>query len=825
MEASLENILKGPQGLFDHIERTEVISELEIGAVLASDYTGLANPFQYFRVLFKIWQQSPSSPSLQSYTTKKQAQIFSSFIKQSKQSILISQLAELLTSLEHITTGFRKYSLQDRLTVENLVLETYKGLKFAFRETPNILKIIKFGKTHSDIFIEVNDEVVNIEELDKLLSIFESDDFVQGSLQLNTLCQKVLPKRVPFLYDFITTALVYLIEKKAKSEHFEQISQFFMINAKSFNKKKKKKIAEVYMKFTEKIGVGKGDEWEELINSVLLNLGVKILLVGKNEELRNNEKKICEGEKEDKGKRVEDKGVVNKFDNKKRGKANNNFVPEEEVKKSKDFKAGGKKGARGKKCEEEVKVKGSQKLEKNESSDKHLGKADMSNPEKSNNEVLENESQISELISEAKYLFDNKQRIEIPEFYERFMQINYSKPSSLFHKIDELISKGRPSEENAKFWSIILKILDKLPDLNHYEMLALRDKHKKLKGKIRDNKEKVSRKKEKKQEYKENLKKENKFIEGFKNGDREQKRGQKSQIDNLISNNYQEFKEYFLKLTEELNKFIEDQSMNQETLSRIDKAIKSIRAQLKSVSPSVSVKIVGSAGIGTYLKGREIDLLISDEKSSVAEYLPRVFEDLKPINESILQYSEKDFGFVFNFYLKNELQCETTALIKKYCMIDNRVTKLIILFKLWLRSEDIKWISGFQACLMVLGFLQNANPAVIVSLQKPEHGPKVAFNDVDVWFDAEYSVPSSNLWIFGELVYHFFNYFPGKLKGIFNTKFGSYLESQDFQVLHPFTQENVVATWSESEINLLGALFTKALGKLNSFESLSEIIF
>ena len=821
MEITLENISKGPQGLFDYIESSEAVSDLVIGAVLASDYTSLSNPFQFFKVINKIWTSKVHDPLFKSHILKKHVQSYFSLVFKSKESVLISQFPQYLDLLEFISIGFREYTLTDKQGLLNKILDVYKEMKFHIKDTPQILKLIKFGKINSDIFYEVGDDIINCQEIDKLLSIFESEEFAEGSLQLNILCEKVLPTRVKFLYDFITTALVYLIENKAKSEHFEQISQFFMANAKSFSKKKKKKIAAVYDKFCGNIKVGKENGCEELKNSVLMNLGVKERQQGKWE---NVEKQIIQEKfyeetkvKENKEKKTGNFETNQKFNKINKGK--NNFVPEEEFKRPKiqfDKKKGPQNTENYKK-----------NLKSSEKTLSHAPEIPISTntktqiPSKPNNTPTGPESQIDELISEANFLYQSKERIEVQVFFERFMQITYPNPSILFHKIDELMAKDRPSQENAQFWSIMLRVFDKLPDLNEYEMSALRDKHKRLKGKVRDNKEKVSRKKEQKVEYKEKLRKEKKFVEGFVNGDREQKRGQKSEIKSFIDDHYQEFKEYCFKLTEELNRVVEESSLNSSILIGIDKAIKSIIRRLKAVAPDVSVRIIGSAGMGTYLKTGTLDLLIFDKNDSVLELLPNIFEGLVQCSDSVFEYSDISSGFVFNLHMKNLLQTEIAALIKKYCSIDNRVTKLIILFKLWLKAEKIDWVTGFQASLLVLGFLQTVSPSVIVSLQSSSHLPKLNSSNIDTWFDNDYLSPSSNLWIFGEVVYHFFNHYSSKLKGTINPKQGSHSETQNFQILHPFTDENIIQAWTDSQITSLTSSFNSTLSKL---ENLSEII-
>ena len=824
MEITLEIISKGPQGLFDYIESCEAVSDLMLGAVLASDYTSLSNPFQFFKVLYKIWRSQGHNFLHKSYILKKQVLSYFSHIFKSKESILISQFPQYLETLEFISLGFREYDLTDKQGLLNKILDCYKEIKFHIRETPHLLKLIKFGKNNSDIYIEVSDDIINSQEIDKLLSIFESEEFAEGSLQLNILCQKVLPTRVPFLYDFVTTALIYLIENKAKPEHFEQISQFFMTNAKSFNKKKKKKIALVYEKFFGNIKVAKENGWEELKNRVLMNLGAKERLQGKwenDEKLKFQEKPIEEVKvKENEGKKLGNGEPTQKFN--KRIKGKKNFVPAEEFKQPKpQFEK--KKGPQN----TENSKKNFKNAEKPEQILSHTTEIPIKTspksqiPPKPSDTPAGPESQIDELISEANFLYESKQRIEVQAFYEKFMEITYPKPSILFHKIDELMAKDRPSQENAKFWSIILKVLDKLPDLNHYEMSALRDKHKRLKGKVRDNKEKVSRKKEQKVEYKEKLRKEKKFVEGFVNGDREQKRGQKSDIKSFLDDHYQDFKEYCFKLTEELNRIVEEFSLNSIILNGIDKAIKSIIYRIKAVVSDVNVKIIGSAGIGTYLKTGKIDLLVIDKNDSVLEFLPNIFEGLVPCANSVFEYSDRSSGFVFNLHTKNLLQTEVTALIKKYCLIDNRATKLVILFKLWLKSENIEWVTGFQATLLVLGFLQTVNPPIIVSLQCSSHIPKQTSSSIDTWFDSEYSSPSANLWIFGEVVYHFFNHYASNLNGTINLKQGSHTETPNFQILHPFTEENIIQAWSDSQLTLLASSFSGTLSKL---ENLSELI-
>jgi predicted nucleotidyltransferase len=788
MEKVLKNISDGPQSLFNALENAEIISEFEIGAMLVTDYQSLKNPLQYFKVILKFIHFHKAS---QDFLFKKLLTFYLNYLRKEKRAVIREQISLFFIYLQTFSLLFNEYSSSDKSSVQDILLNIYKELKMHLKDSKDLIKVIKIGKEHQSLYLEVSDEVITLQEIDDLLKIFETDDFAQGSLTLHSLCAKVLPKRTQFLYDFAVVTLVYLVDFKAQMMHFEQICNFFMNNSKYFNKDKRLVVLTAFKNYCNRIRLFEKEDLQELKQKT-------IFCINPGEQMSQNEKPKA--------------------------------LPTEEVKKQLN--------------KEPPQV--NKKPENNPKPSKTDQKTPKINPEeKKTQKIILNQpihQKISEIILEAEATFFNNERIDILQYFEKFSEIDFQgNTSALFQKIDELISKDRPSQERSTFWSVMLKVFEKLPMIDNYQMVGLREKLKALKGKVRENKEKVSRQKEKKHDYKENLKNQGKFVEGFKNGDREQKRSQKEMKEmknrkefkeSPAEAQYQEFMSYSSRLVEEVSAFIEVNALTQEILQKINQSINSIIKKLKNHSSEIIVKVVGSAAIGTYLKGSPVDLLVIDksqENRKLEDILKSCFGDLPILTKDVFLLDErKDQGFLFHLHTTNTLQSEVAGLLKKYCQLDSRVTRLIIFTKLWLRSQNLSEennkVTGFHISLLAVNFLQTATPPVIASLQLDPHEAKL-INGCDVWFNSDYSSPGSNLWTFGEVIFHFFHFLSEKSNFLSDVKQGKIFPSSQnpFTSVHPF-QENLFITCSPSTSSKFLKSLSNSLSKLSNFLSLEDLL-
>lgn len=840
MEKILCLISDGPQGLFEYLKTASSISDYEVGAILALDYSVLNDPEPYFKVLKKFIVEKQE---MRGFFYRKLAKSYLHYIRREKSQVIKSNFYLAFELLTCFSTYFQDYSLSDKSNIEDLLISIYKDLKIHFKDSKDLIKIIRIGKQFTNIFFEVADDVITIEEIDNLLNIFESDDFVQGSLILHSLCVKVLPKRTQFLYDFALVTLIYLVDHKASAMHFDQICNFLINNAKYLNKDKRKIVCFTFKNYCNRVLALDDQNSYELRQKTIFSLNPAEQ--NENEKKSNQKNPIKEQTTE---KTPQYPQSTNPNPN---PKPQN---PQHPTSKAKNSQA--KPGPHAQNPLSNPANPGpNPKKPANNVNQPPQAKGQVKASPVPSSPVAQ---QISDIISEAEYLFINKERIEILEYFEKFTSLDYQgNPSILFHKLDELMAKDKPSKEKSTFWSIMLKVFDKLPIIDNYQMMALRDKLQGLKGRVRDNKEKVSGCIKRKEEYKEKLRNEGKFVPGFKNGDREQKRSQKTIPKNLMNETcYEEFLVYSSTLGEEIYKFIEDNAQKQEDLVALNKAIKAINALIKEKSRTVAAKAVGSAVIGTYVKGSPVDLLITEKNGNgqvAVEVIKECFGDLWEIRENVLVYQDlKISEFTFHLHLCNQLQVEVASLIKKYCLIDNRVTRLIMFAKLWVKNVSNKIqnsetnpvnnegakkdlnsiikqeiISGFHISLLCICFLQTVQPYIIPCLQLDNHEAKNALG-FDVWFNSEYSGAGSNLWTFGEVIYHFFNFFTNQGKLVFNVKEGKTHEiavesNEGFIAVHPFMESHLIKCEVKNVV-LLRESFDLVLNRLNKFENLQTIM-
>ena len=839
MEKSLCLISDGPQGLFEYLKTASSISDYEVGAILALNYSELKDPELYFKILKKFLVERQD---MRSFLYRKLVKSYIHYIRREKSQVIKSNFSLALELLTCFSNYYKDYSLSDLSSIEDLLISIYKDLKIHFKDSKDLIKIIRIGKNHMNIYFEVADDVISIEEIDNLLNIFESDDFVQGSLILHSLCVKVLPKRTQFLYDFALVTLVYLVDHKASAMHFDQICTFLINNAKYLNKDKRKIVCNSYKNYCNRVLALDDHNLIELRQKTIFSLNPTELI--ENEKKSNQKNPIKDQNK------PESSEKTSQFPNPK--PHNPQHPPNKNKNKANEPKPG---------QNNQTPLPSPSHPAPNTKKQANNGaQPTQPKPQAKSSAVASSPltQEISDIISEAEYAFMNKERIEVLEYFEKFTNLDYQGNTSiLFHKLDEMMAKEKPSKERSLFWSIMLKVFDKLPMIDNYQMMGLRDKLKGLKGKVRDNKEKVSVCIKRKEEYKEQLRNEGKFVPGFKNGDREQKRSQKTIPKNLMNETcYEEFLVYSTTLGEEINRLVEEKAQKQDDLADLSKAIKAFNGLLKDNCRSVAAKAVGSAVIGTYVKGSPVDLLITEKSGNyqlAINAIKECFGELHEIRDKVFSYQDlKVSEFTFHLHLCNQLQIEVASLIKKYCLIDNRTTKLIMFAKLWIKNISNKLqiseknevnneseckslnppnkndiLSGFHISLLCICFLQAVQPSIIPCLQLECHENKNVLG-FDVWFNSEYSAASSNLWTFGEVVYHFFNFFTNQGKLVINAKDGKAQEmlvepNEGFCAIHPFMESHVIKCEVKNAF-LLRESFELTLDKLNKFENLQTAL-
>ena len=145
-------------------------------------------------------------------------------------------------------------------------------------------------------------------------------------------------------------------------------------------------------------------------------------------------------------------------------------------------------------------------------------------------------------------------------------------------------------------------MLNKLTFVTEYELQGLYSKLKIMKGNVRDNKEKVSRKKETKEKFKEELKSQGKYQEGLQANDRENKRSLKKIITKPEKKpifDYSTMSDYIYKLSQDSLNLIRENSLDIRTREIINDCIKMIRNKLNLVSSKSDIIVIGSANIGT----------------------------------------------------------------------------------------------------------------------------------------------------------------------------------------------------------------------------------
>lgn len=745
MDCLLVKLAQGTDAFLDFLNGSEEISQFALGTLVGIGQQQVKSEVKFMKVLWKVSKLTSES----SLAMIKYAQVFRESVKTINRknplymlefySESLKDFGEVLMESEISNEKYKQILVQQYIFLYNEVLDLYA-------ECHEVIGLIRLGKKMKGILRDLDDSVLSFEDIEKLEKIVNEEDIVPGCFVLNQICLHLRSGKNQVLYNYLVSILVYLMETKAMTEHFKNISQYLQCFQDVFTKSSKEKLIVSYQILCERLNA---DPDQGLITTFG---GIK----KQPNLLKQNPPKANPVQ------------VKPPFEFKDPIKKPNN--PKQDLKKPIENPS-----------------------KKPTSSQKNI-----KNPIKDPNQ------QIEEIIEEAIYLFEQNSKLDTGEYFEEFMELGLpSSSSNLFHKIDEIMSRGKPNKVKASFWNVMLAIIEKLPMITAVEMEGLRSKHGAMKGNIRDNKEKVSRQKENKVAYKEELIKTGKFQKDFKNGDREQKRAQKpvppSESEKKLRVDADVLNASLSAMSQDALNLIRSEGLDVDSLRTINSQMIAIKAQLQKYSQSSTVRPIGSASIGTSLKSSEIDLLMTDKKCPCEDTLIKAFPSITKLTNGL--YSLIVYPYKFKIYTENLFAVEASNLLKKYCLCDTRANELVIFIKLWARENNLNFISGFQWTLLVISFLQNIDPIFVTSLQEKDHQAKLV-NGVDVWFDAEYSQTSQNCFSLGLLIYHFFSYYTENFRIVADVKKGKWHDAGErkYVVVHPFTAVEVEGDQSLMEI-------------------------
>lgn len=418
--------------------------------------------------------------------------------------------------------------------------------------------------------------------------------------------------------------------------------------------------------------------------------------------------------------------------------------------------------------------------------------------------LSELESKILQQLENASNEFISNNSIDCIKLRQELSKIDYKPSPKLLNKIiSDMIYFDQPSAENFKFWSQILEAIKTLPEITKSNFSELKSLHSKLSIEPHTIQKKLNRP-EKKPAKAEKL-----IV---------------PQRPSIISSEYQTLSAYFSELSLEALQIIKENSATQSILEEITEATKQVRTYLKSYSSTCSVKFIGSAAIGTYIKDSSIDILVVDTLNSPLSYFPSLsYATL--VSDSCFLLNLPKCKYSFCAHLSNLLQTESSLLVKKYCQVDARINELIIFVKIWAKMWKLTAFNGFHWTLLTLVFVINTDPSLVPSLQAKKHGEKIV-NGFDIWFDSEFSQSSQNYWSLGELIFHFFSFFSENQQLVANLKTGKFLESdgKKFVALHPFTDQSLSQGVSPEDLDLTGNSIIRTFELFIKNESILKIL-
>lgn len=436
---------------------------------------------------------------------------------------------------------------------------------------------------------------------------------------------------------------------------------------------------------------------------------------------------------------------------------------------------------------------------------------------KSENEVKDEsllETQILESIEKASNYFFTNNFLDCIQLNKDLKKLNHNHSPNLLYKIvSDMIFYDEPSAINFKYWSQFLEALKTLPNISKSNFSEL-------------------------QELTSRLSKSH-YSEAQKHSSRQSNKPipypaqKKPTVANQtpipskpssIQAEYQSLAVYHSQLSESALSLIKDHSATASILEEINEATKQLRLYLKSYSPSCTLKFIGSAVIGTYIKDSSIDILVQDALKPPSTYIVSLGSvTWKPDSCFLLTLPKSKYTFCA--HTENLLQIETSALIKKYCQIDARINELLLFVKIWAKNWNLTALSGFHWTIITLVFIINTEPSLVPNLQHKKHTEKL-INGFDTWFDSEYSQVSPNYWSLGELIFHFFHFFSENLEFVADLKTGKFLEGtgQKLVALHPFTGQSISQPLGSENEKLIENAFKATFELLVKSEPILNIL-
>ena len=789
MDRILSTLHQGPKSFLDYIEKAEELGPLEIGILLSLEQSQLKSELQFLKVL---WKTSLAHKSMQGPLILKYLKVFQvvvSSVNKSNPFYLLTNFLEEIEKVGQIIQELEKNNEKLINVIRQQFDTCYKDLINLYSNSCEMVKFLRIGKEFPNFLYDFDQSVLTKEDVANLIKIIDSDQIVAGCIVLNKICLELQKKKNEILNKLVVSFLIFLMETKAGISHAKPVVQYLNCFKDVFNKVTKDKLIKAYKVFCDRLSISENFE--------LLNMGIEAS-DKKVDEPKNDWKKNTNNEKnipQNPEKKAEEKKNYKRKENNK-----------ETFEKNEKYKKKTKNPVQQPTSLEPfpnktANIQAKEIQEKNQSNDRQLIKI----PKNSYNKKIEDlDLEIECIIEETKQLFENKTEFQTSEIYEKFMNLDIKGyENRIFFKVDQKMAEGKPNEVKARFWKIILKVLNKLTFVTEYELQGLYSKLKIMKGNVRDNKEKVSRKKETKEKFKEELKSQGKYQEGLQANDRENKRSLKKIITKPEKKpifDYSTMSDYIYKLSQDSLNLIRENSLDIRTREIINDCIKMIRNKLNLVSSKSDIIVIGSANIGTWLKNSEIDVIITDKENPNEEVLIKAFPEAKKLSPKSFSIVLPNSFYKFKVFLENDFAIETSKLIKKYCMVDARINELIMFIKLKSKEESLDFVNGFHWTLLVLSFLQNLEPAVIGSLQENEHKEKIV-NGKDVWFDSDYYQASPNCCSLGQLIYHFFHFYSENFAVVCDVKTGKVevCENLNFIVLHPFTGIEIGRDFDENQ--------------------------
>ncbi|OMJ89141.1 hypothetical protein SteCoe_8769 [Stentor coeruleus] len=824
MELIAQSFCKGNQGLLEYLNSLEEYNKFTVGLIIGMKATKSNSELTFLNVLWKMIININDNKDLLSIKYLYELKNTIHSVNKKNPIYLLNYLLESLDKIGKIITFTNDSSTEIKNIIKTEAGKCYTSTVKLYSNKCEVIKVLRFSLVYPEVFPNTFKNLLNLSEIDELINIVDDEDITKACETLRVLCDRLDSEKNNLLHKFTLNAIVFLLETKAEVLHAKAIFYYLREKPEYIDQEFKEKVANAYYECCERLNF-KSDE--ELVRIIEGNMNWGNMEVGRNDggkiiekggegakgkkkegEMLGQKEKKCGNEEK---KYNDKKNIKNKDRNLgKEGEKYENteikFTKEEKKHENTEIKfTNEEKKLENHEKEEKKQLEGNKNKQNYDKSNKNPNPQSYqkvlipeSKPETRNTsskmpieeKKIPVDTQITNLLEEAQYLFDHGQRIEIGEFYESFQSINYeNQPSKLFEKIDVAMSAGKPNERKCIFWKTMLKIFDKLPQLDQYHIAALRDKIKSVKGNVRKNKEKVSHQKEAKKQFKEELKKQDKFIENFKGGDREQKRALKTNPE--VFQEISSLSQALCHLSQDALSIIRNNSLDAGILTLIQQDMQKIKSTLSIISNTCTTKVIGSASMGTCLKNTPIDILITEKSGQYENLIEKAFPSAKKSQLGFFSH-KMDSDYTFHIYTNIKFASEVSALIKKYCLVDTRINELIMFIKFWAKENGLMCISGFQWSLLTISYLQNTEPPVITSLQAKEHKQKIV-NGADVWFDTDFNMPSANCCTLGQLIYMMFLHFAVNCENVSDICTGKTRKhlTCKFVTLHPFTGEEI----------------------------------